>query len=237
MIETIKILIADDSQFVRMHYRRILETQPHFEVVGIASDGEEALQKAIDLAPDVAILDIRMPKMNGIEVAHRVKRHHPNTAMVIVSAFDELVYVMELIKNGPERKAYLLKNTLDDISELIRVVEAVVADQTVLDPSIVQKLVRLHLRQSPSMMDGLSQLEESILELVAGGYDDTYIATATGLDPDILMEHTQSIYQKLGVSDERSHDRRGQAVVEFVNRSTEVTYFVDQAVAEPESGR
>ena len=172
-MERLRILVADDSQFIRMHYRRILETQPHFEVVGIAADGEEALEKAIELAPDVAILDVRMPKMNGIEVAHRIARHHPGTAMIIVSAYDELVYVMELLKNGPERKAYLLKNTIDDVAELIRVVEAVVADQTVLDPSIVQKLVRLHIRQSHSMMDGLTEMEVNVLELVTGGSDLT----------------------------------------------------------------
>ena len=235
-MERLRILVADDSQFIRMHYRRILETQPHFEVVGIAADGEEALEKAIELAPDVAILDVRMPKMNGIEVAHRIARHHPGTAMIIVSAYDELAYVMELLKNGPERKAYLLKNTIDDVAELIRVVEAVVADQTVLDPSIVQKLVRLHLRQSHSMMDELTETEATVLELVAGGYDDEYIASVLDVESTVIGEHTKSIYQKLDLPQGSNQDLRAQAVVEFVNRSTDVTYIMEQGATELQSG-
>ena len=228
-MEKLRILVADDSPFMRMHYQRILETQPHFEVVGTAADGEEALRKGIELAPDVAVLDVRMPKMNGIEVAHRIAHHHPRTAMVIISAYDELAYVMELIKNGPERKAYLLKNTIEDVAELIRVVEAVVNEQTVLDPSIVQKLVRLHLRQSPSIMDGLTDIESNVLELVAGGYDDEYIASTLGMERTVLGEHARSIYQKLGLPEGTDQDRRVQAVVEFVNRSTAVTYIMEQA--------
>ena len=142
-LDKLRILVADDSQFMRTAYKRILETQDNFEVVAVASDGQEALEKALALAPDVAVLDVRMLRLDGIEAAHRIKRQHPGTAIVMISAYDDLTFVAELFKGGPERKAYLLKNSLDDIGELIRVVETVVKGQTVLDAGIVQKLARI----------------------------------------------------------------------------------------------
>ena len=89
-MDKLRILLADDSQFMRTAYKRILETQDNFEVVAVASDGQEALEKALELAPDVAALDVRMPRLDGIEAAHRIKRQHPGTAIVMISAYDAL---------------------------------------------------------------------------------------------------------------------------------------------------
>ena len=226
-MDKLRILVADDSQFMRTAYKRILDTQDNFQVVAMAADGEEALQKAIELAPDVAVLDVRMPNMDGIEAAHRILSHHPNTAIVIISAYDDLSFVTELIRGGPEGKAYLLKNSLDDIGELIRVVEAVVEGQTVLDPAIVQKLARLHVRRSMGLPAKLTQMEQNVLELIAEGYDNSHIARTLHLDQETVESHTTSIYQKLGLSEGENHDPRAQAVLAFVNQSTSVRYIME----------
>ncbi|MCH7843728.1 MAG: response regulator transcription factor, partial [Chloroflexi bacterium] len=183
-METLRILVADDSQFMRTAYKRILETQENFEVVGMAVDGEDALQQAIDLVPDVAILDVRMPKLDGLETAHRIRLQHPGTAIVMISAYDDLAFVAELLKNGPEGKAYLLKSSLDDIGELIRVIDAVTKRQTVLDPSIVLKLTSLYIRQDVPQSERLTHAQRSVLELIAEGRDDSYIARNLGLEEE-----------------------------------------------------
>ncbi len=121
----LRILVADDNQFMRTAYKRILDTQEDFEVVGMASDGDEALDLAMELSPDVAVLDVRMPKKDGIAVAHYITARDAQTGIVLISAYDDLAFVSAIMKNGAARKAYILKNSLDDISELIRVVEAV----------------------------------------------------------------------------------------------------------------
>ena len=195
--------------------------------MGMASDGEEALQKALELAPDVVVLDVRMPKMDGIEAAHRIISRYPKTAIVIISAYDELIFVTELMKGGPERKAYLLKNSLDDIGELIRVVEAVTNDQTVLDRGIVQKITRLYVRQSRSLLSQLDNVEQRVLELMAEGYDDSYIARTLHIEEERMREYMSSIYTKLGISEEDTRDRSVQAVLAFVNQSTSVPYDLE----------
>ena len=224
---TLRILVADDSQFMRTAYKRILETQDNFEVVAVAQDGEEALQKALDLSPDVAVLDVRMPKMDGIEAAHHIIERYPKTAIVMISAYDDLAFVSELMKGGPERKAYLLKNSLDDIGELIRVVELIVNGGTYLDPSIVQKLTRIYVRQSSSLLSALSEEQRRVLELMAEGYEDSAIARTLKLETGAVEEQTTTIYEKLGLSEGDDRDRRTQAVLTFINQITATPYILE----------
>lgn len=214
----LRILVADDSQFMRIAYRRILDTQDNFEVVAMAADGEEALQKGIELAPDVAILDIRMPKMTGLETAHRLISRHPNTAIVIISAYDDPAFVEEFFGTRPERKAYLLKNSLDDIGELIRVVETVVQGQIVLDPTIVERLAR----QSRPPFSRLAPAEGSVLELLAEGYDDAFIAQSLAMSQEEIAQHVRSLYEKLGLPQGTGKDQRLQAVLAFVHQANPV---------------
>ena len=145
----------------------------------------------------------------------------------MISASDDLTFVTELFKDGPEGKAYLLKNSLDDIGELIRVVEAVVNGQTVLDAGIVQKLARLHVRQSKSLLAQLDEMERKVLEVMAEGYDDDYIAQTLHIDRSAVEEHTKSIFQKLDLSEEQGRDRRVQAVEAFVGQVASAPYVLE----------
>ena len=214
----LRILVADDNQFMRTAYKRILDTQDEFEVVGMASDGQEALDKALDLAPDVAILDVRMPKMDGIEAAHKITARNPQTGIVLISAYDDLAFVSAIMKDGASRKAYILKNSLDDIAELIRVVEAVADGQAVLDPAIVQKLLAIYNRQSGSQSAPLTEPEESVLKLMLEGYDEDTIAQTLGLPLEPVEAFAASGCEKLGLTEQDGLDRTPRAVQALVNR-------------------
>jgi len=227
-MDTIRILLADDSQYIRTAYQRILETQSNFHVVGVASDGEEAVQKALELSPDVAVLDIRMPRVNGLEAAHRMILDLPSIRIVMVSGYDDLGYVRELLKDGPQGKAYLLKTSIEDVGELIRAVEAVFKGGTVLDPNLVQKMVRVHLEHSNSELHQLTDNEREMLELMAGGYEDQDISLIANLPLEQVALLTQQVLDKLGESDAAGMDQRSQAVVRFINESSSVSYIVDE---------
>ena len=222
-----RIILADDSQYIRTAYKRVLETQSHFEVVGVAEDGEEAVQKAKELQPDVAVLDVRMPKLNGIDAAHQIAAFNPEVGIVVISAYDDMEFVRELFKGNPRGKAYLLKTSLDDIGELIRVVEAVANGGTVLDSTLVQQLVRVHLSRDNSFLQQFTETEREIWEFVAGGYDNSEIAAILGQPESQVAEIARNVIDALGISNPNEVDIRSQAVAHFVNANAEVPYIVD----------
>ena len=217
-MERLKILIADDSEFMRIAYKRILESQANLQVVAMASNGEEAVQKAAESTPEVAILDIRMPKVDGIKVAHEILERRPNTAIVIISAYDDLAYVADLMRNGAGRKAYLLKYSLSDISELIRIVEAVHQGHTVLDPAIVQRLARLYCKHSDVLNTALSGIEQDLLGLMVEGYDDAHICRTLHMDQEQVVNHSESIYRKFAIDEGTAQERRIRAIRSFVEQ-------------------
>ena len=217
-MEQLQILIADDSEFMRIAYKRILESQSSFRVVAMASNGEEAVQKAAESAPDVAILDIRMPKVDGIKVAHEILKLRPGTGIVIISAYDDLSFVADLMQNGAAQKAYLLKNSLSDIFELIRIVEAIDQGHTVLDSGIVHKLARLYCKHSDVLNTTLTAMEQDLLGLMAEGYDDAYICRALHMDQEQVEDNSESIYRKFGFDEGTAQHRRIKAIQAFVEQ-------------------
>ena len=219
-----RIIFADDSQYIREAYRRILETQAHFQIVGVAEDGEEAVRLAKELNPDVAILDIRMPKLTGIEAATQITSTNPEMGIIIISAYDDLNYVKELLKDGPKGRAYILKTSLDDIGELIRVVEAVSDGGTVLDPELVQKLVRLLVENDTPGIANLDASEREVYELIVGGFADSEIARTLRVSQDDVKALSASAAAKIGLPGFDDVDKRGKAVEHFINRFTEVLY-------------
>ncbi len=213
----LRILVADDNQFMRTAYKRILDTQDDFEVVGMASDGEEALEMAMELTPDVAVLDVRMPKRDGIAVAHYITASDPATGIVLISAYDDLAFVSAIMKGGAARKAYILKNSLDDISELIRVVQAVASGQAVLDGAIVQNLMTIFRRQPAAQSAALTESEESVLQLILEGYDESEISQALGLPMEPVSAISISLCEKLSIAGLDGPNRSPQVVQAMVN--------------------
>ena len=215
-MDQLRVIVADDAQFMRVAYKRILDTQEHIEVVAMAADGEEVLKQAELLEPDVAILDIRMPKLNGIEVAQRLKASRPDTGVVIISHYDDTEYILELLKDGPEGKAYLLKTSVDNIDELVRAVEAVAKGQTVLDPVIVQRLAKMQTLQADSPLAQLTEREKDVLGLMAEGYNNAAIAQRLDLAVKSVETYINSIYQHLHLSGEPEVHARVRATLLYL---------------------
>ena len=139
-MKKIRVLVADDSKFMQATYKKLLESQDHLEIVATASDGREAVSKAEATKPDVAILDIKMPYIGGIEAAGMILSSLPDTGIVIVSSYDDTEYFAELLKYGPTGKAYILKTSIDDIDTLISAVDGVAKGETILDPYFKEKM-------------------------------------------------------------------------------------------------
>ena len=218
-----RILIADCHPFVCIHYKRVLETQSDFVVVGVAEDGQDAVKKASVLAPDVVIIDAFLPKLDGVSAVLQILEQRPETAIVMVSSYDDPGLVKELIKRDPERKAFLLKDSLADIGDLIRAVAAVANGQLVLDLNIVQKLARQYVNRS--LLDRLTNVERQMVMLMTAGAQDSAIAESLDIDPALMAGHTDSIYAKFPKLSGGGHlSPRDQAVLAFVHYSTSTPY-------------
>ena len=142
------VLIADDSPYIRTAYRRILETQDDLEVSAVVDDGRAAVEAAEGISVDVAILDVRMPRLDGITAGKKIREASPSTSIVIVSAFDDWTYIQDLVATAPGGKAYIRKNSLDDIGELIRVVRQGGKGYVIFDHTLVDKLVGYYERHT-----------------------------------------------------------------------------------------
>ena len=164
-----------------------------------------------------------MPRINGIEAAQKITAELPDTGIVIISHYDDTEYIVELLKDGPEGKAYLMKTSVDDIDQLIRAVEAVADGQTVLDPLIVQRLAKISAAQSGSPLSDLTDREREVLSLMAEGYTNAAIAQKLVVEERAVENHTNSIYAKLDLTGASGYHRRVQAVLAFVTQGSQTT--------------
>lgn len=211
-METIRIVLAEDHALVREGTHRILEQYSDLTVVGEAADGEEALELIARLKPDVAILDIRMPKLNGIEVVRQMKEHSLNTKTLMLTAYDDDDYILALMEAGAS--GYLLKTA--HASELINAVRSVHLGEPVLHPAIAVKVARLwaHRRISVGQQatEQLSLREREILELAAKGLRNKAIADKLNISVRTVEGHFNRIFAKLGISS------RTEAVLYAISR-------------------
>ena len=196
----IRILIADDHAVVREGTRRILEQEPDMEVVGEAGDGEEAVNLATSLKPDVAIMDISMPKMDGIEATRLIKAACPSISVLALSAYDDDQFVFSLLEAGAA--GYLLKSVRG--RELLDAIRAVYSGESVLHPSIARKVLNRFVSASgkpegkePSGM--LSDREMEVLKLAAKGLSNQDIAEKLCLSIRTVQGHLGHIFNKLQV--------------------------------------
>lgn len=200
MTDNIRIVLAEDHSLVRAGTTLILNGCPRFEVVGEAADGEEALQLINQLKPDVAVLDIRMPKLNGIEVIKRARVTAPETKMLVLTAFDDDDYLLELIKLGAT--GYVLKTSTPE--ELCESVLKVHQGEPAIDTTVALKLARLwadgQVPALPSSQTQISRREEQVLVLASKGLHNREIADQLGISARTVDGHFHRIFPKLGVS-------------------------------------
>jgi NarL family two-component system response regulator LiaR len=197
----IRVLIADDHAMVREGTRQLLEQETDLTVVAEAGDGEEAVQLTGDFRPDIAIIDISMPKLNGIEATKQIKALYPSTAILILTAYDDDEFVFSFLEAGAA--GYLLKTVRG--SELIAAVRALYAGETVLHPTIASKVLKrfVHTIDMPENQETsklLSEREMQILKLAARGLRSDDIANELCLSLRTVQGHLNRVFGKLNVS-------------------------------------
>ena len=199
-MKKITILLAENHVVVRESIRRFLEREANFEVVGEAGDGEEAVQMASQLKPDVIVMDISMPKLNGIEATRQIKALQPSAVVLILTAYDYEQYIFPLLEAGAA--GYLLK----DVSsrELISAIQTVHKGEAVLHPAVARKVME-RLRQTKveptgeRALDLLTKREIAILKMAARGMSNSDIAEELHLSVRTIESHLGNIFNKLGV--------------------------------------
>ena len=196
----IKVIIADDHELFREGTRNLIEQEKDLEVVGEASDGEEAIELATKLFPHVALMDIAMPKVNGIEATRQIKACQPSTAVLILTAYDNDQYILAMLEAGAA--GYLLKNVSG--KELVNSIRAVCAGEAVLHPAIAQKVFnRFGTAEGEAgevtQLAELSERELEILRLAAKGLSNQDIAGKLFLSRRTVQAHLSNIFRKMDV--------------------------------------
>lgn len=196
----LRILLADDHTIVRQGLRKILEAQPEWTVVAEASDGRDTVRLAIDLQPDVVLLDIGMPRLNGIEATRQIARRLPSVGIVILSMHSDETYILQALQAGA--RAYLLKDSAD--TDLIHGVNAAAAGKSFFSPVVARVMLDDYLRHlsqkgSVDRFDALSEREREVFQLIAEGHSNKEIADLLSVSPSTVDTHRTHILQKLDV--------------------------------------
>ena len=212
-MSAIKVLLAEDHLITREGICRLLEDDSGLKVIGEAGDGEEAVQMAAEMHPDVVIMDIAMPKLNGVEATRQIKQICPGTAVLILSAYADDEYVFGLVKVGAA--GYLLKTARGD--ELTHAIHSVYKGEPVLDPIIAHKILsRLRfpgkIRQAARPAERLSDREMDIIRLAAKGMSNKDIANELHLSWRTVEGNLRNIFNKLGVGS------RTEAVIQVMGK-------------------
>jgi DNA-binding NarL/FixJ family response regulator len=200
-METIRVLIADDQAITRSGLKALLTSLEHIEVVGEASDGEEVVRLAESLEPDVILMDLRMPVLNGIEATRRIHRAQPHIGILVVTVFEDDTSVFPAIRAGA--RGYLLKNT--DQEELQRAIQTVANGGAIFSPGIAQRVMQyLTTPAQPApkqAFDELTTREHSILERLTEGLSNAEIAEKLGISSKTVSNNVSNILLKLQATD------------------------------------
>ncbi|MDH3692888.1 MAG: response regulator transcription factor [Gammaproteobacteria bacterium] len=205
VLKEIKLVLADDHAVVRSGTRELLEQEPDLKIVGEASNGEEAVRLAQELQPDVLVIDVRMPKMSGVEATRRIKAESPDMKVLVLTAHDDDEYVFALLQAGAN--GYLLKTA--EIEELVRAIRTVAAGQSALAPEVTGKVMAQFtsgkglpdvLTETQEDYDGLTERELGILELVGKGLSNKQIGKNLYISDRTVQAHLSNIFSKLGVN-------------------------------------
>jgi DNA-binding NarL/FixJ family response regulator len=210
----IRVIICDDQTVVREGLAAILSTDPGIEVVGLASNGREALDLLQEAQPDVVLMDLKMPVMNGVQTTQHLRRMHPEVNVLVLTTYADDQWVLDAVRAGAA--GYLLKDTRRDA--LIDAIKGTIEGKTYLDPAIAGKLThQVATGTGPSEtaeppLDSFTEREQEVLSLLAQGHSNPEIADRLHLARGTVRNYVSAILQKLGVSD------RTQAAVAAVQR-------------------
>lgn len=215
------MLVAEDQYLTREGTRRLLEERG-IAVVGTASDYDTVLAAARQLRPDVVLMDVKMPptfSMEGIEAAHLIKAEQPAIGVVVLSQHDDEEYVWALLADGVDGYGYLHKVRIGDVDQLVRALHEVAAGGAVLDPRIVETLLRRRSRKPGSPLAALSPGELDVLRLMAQGLSNRAIADTLFLSVGSVEKRIAAVFSKLGIGGEAETNRRVSAVLVYLRES------------------
>ena len=206
----IRVLVADDHPVFRRGIRAILGAEPDTELVGEATNGEEAIARALELRPDVILMDLNMPKVSGIEATRQILQASPDTAILMLTMFEDDKSILAAMRAGAH--GYVLKGA--DGAETLRAVHAAASGEAIFSPTITRRLIEYFATpgrgfntSSDRAFPNLTEREHEILSLIAEGYTNTAIASRLYLSPKTVRNYVSSIFTKLEVSD------RPQAII------------------------
>lgn len=191
----IRIVLADDHALIRNSLSRMLSTQADFEVVGIASDGQEALQLVTEHSPDVVLMDLHMPVVDGVAAIAALTRDHPSVAVIALSAFEEPTQVTAALSAGAQ--GYLVKDIEPEV--LFAGIRAALTGGAPLSPRIAAQLIRT--KMSPSLADTLSERERQVLRMIVEGRTNAQIGTELGVSRATVTSVCSRIFRRIEVSD------------------------------------
>ena len=218
----IRIVLAEDQYLVREGLRRLLEAQDGLEVVSVCGDLESLLAQVDAERPDVVVTDIRMPPGNldeGIQAATRLRGTNPGVGVVVLSQYVSPGYLPALLEGGSQRRAYLLKERVKDIDQLVAAIHDVADGGSVFDPKVVEALVAENARSEDSPLNDLTPRERDVLREMAEGKNNAAIAAALVLTERSVEKVIHSIFLKLGLTWETAVHKRVKAVVLYLAES------------------
>ena len=215
----LRIVFAEDDYLVREGTAALLAEVGDVEIAATVGDLDTLLAAVDEHRPDAVLTDIRMPPTKtteGIDAARRIRADHPDTGVVVLSQFAEDEYAYELLKDGAEGLGYLLKERVADIEEIVRALRDVAAGGSVLDPKVVEGLVARRERGARSPLAHLTEREREVLSLMAEGKNNAAVAESLFLTERAVEKHINSLFHKLGLSEEPNVHRRVMAVLTFL---------------------
>ena len=219
MAEVIRVVLADDHYLVREGTRSLLEDTGLVNVVATAADADELLAAVAEHRPDAVITDIRMPpthSVEGIRAAHDIRRLFPTVGVIALSQYVDGGYALELFKNGTDGLGYLLKERIGDLDQLLQALRMVTAGESVIDPRVVEALVKSRADAAKSPLRQLTARERDVLGTMAQGKNNAGVAASLHLSESAVEKHVSAIFLKLGVQEDTQISRRVAAVLTYL---------------------
>jgi DNA-binding NarL/FixJ family response regulator len=215
----IKVVLAEDSYLVREGVRRLLVTEPDIDLVAVCDDYDSLLSAIGSTEPDVVVTDIRMPPTGtdeGIRAAERLRQVRPAAGVVLLSQYADPAYALTFLERGTEGRAYLLKERVSDVDQLLAAIREVARGGSVIDPKVVEALVAARSRAAQSPLARLTPREREVLALLAEGKSNAAVAEGLVLSERAVEKHINSIFAKLDLPEARDAHRRVKAVLLFL---------------------